>query len=185
MKLLSKFLVLAAALVMPLGLFASDLTGVELILPAGFQFILPDPSITVDGSGSQLAARAPGGVTLNISHHPDRKFLPGDIAKFFEDGKKTMAGQSMITMRSTAIVEKSGRTWGLAVIDSKMQKKELVQFQLVTSLQDTLLIFEFQGPKKREKFVESAARDFMISNPFRILAEPGSQPKAAGAPKNP
>ena len=89
----------------------------------------------------------------------------------------------MISMRSSAVIDESGRTWGFAIFDSKSQKKERVQYQLVTSFHDTLLIFEFQGPKKREKFIDTAAKSFTTSNPFRILAEPGSLPKTASAPK--
>ncbi len=184
MRLMHKVIMVFFALVVPAGLRAGDLTGVELMLPAGFQFVLPDPSITVDGSGVQLAAKAAGGVTLSISHNPDRKFPTGGIAGFFEEEKKALVGQSQISLRRTAVVEESGRTWGLAIIDVKSQQKE-VQFQLVTSFQDTLLMFEFRGPKKREKFVESAVRKFMSSNPLRVVAEPDVRPNAIGVPKSP
>jgi hypothetical protein len=175
MKLLFKTVVALCALVLPAWSHQSDFTGIEIILPDGFQFVSSDPGITVDGSGKQLAARASGGVTLSIRHDPAQKFLTSGIAGFLEEGKNAMAGQSLISMRSSTVREELGRIWGVAVIDARSGKKHLVQLLLITSFRDTMLMFEFQGPKKREKFIEAAARDFMISNPFKVVAESGSR----------
>jgi hypothetical protein len=153
---------------------AGDLTGVEIALPDGFRFVSSNSTTIVDGFEKQLAARAAGDVTLSIRHDPDRKFPVNAIGGFLEDGKKAMAGQSMIAMRSTAITDVGERTWGVAVIDAKAGKKELVQFLLVTSFHETLLIFEFQGPKKRERFIEAATRQFMSGNQFKVVGEPGA-----------
>ena len=141
---------------------------VELIFPEKFEAVTSTSLPPKVNSGDRLlVAKAREGATIEVAYETAIKLTPEGLAAFLEEGKKALASHKQLRVRRTEIAEKTGRKWGVMVMDLTSTDRALVCYTLTTSYDGAVLQFDFLGPKRLDEFLEKAVVEFMEHNPLK------------------